>query len=150
MADIELRANLDLLNDRLDTLFRQIDKSAKYEYVTPRIIRVPVGLRADQAYTVVGGPAQGRQWHIRRVHLEGEYELPVYLYSDESISPVSQLWEFTEAPLQETWGREEMVIFHPDVLVVATNESTPGDVLGGQVQVVDMPQYGVWNEPSEA
>lgn len=149
---IEANANLGILLDsKFDEILRAIDKSARVEGGTPRILRLPVGLTADRQYALLGGPAQGRQWHVRRAHFSGAgtaISFPVTMYSDESLSASSALWEFDEAPAQETWSREEMVLFHPDVLVVTAGSA--GSVLAGHVQVVDQFVYGVRNEPSEA
>jgi hypothetical protein len=142
MIDASFMATVDLMNDRLEQLVRKIDFMAKREDLTTRILRLPVGLREDQAYCIVGGPAQGRQWHIRRAFIDGPLvTYPVHLFSDESLSLASSLWVFESYPLQETWSHEEMVLFHPDVLVVGTGDAFH-DVLGGQIQVVDKPLYG--------
>jgi hypothetical protein len=146
---VRAELGLDLLNRRLDDLFRLVNRMASVEYVTPRLMRVPIGLRADQPYAVVGGPARGRQWHIRRVSINANPAFyPIMLYSDESLSASSMLWIFEAEPCQETWSREEMVLQPGDTLVISAGVT--GAHFGGHVQVVDMPAYGIGNEPSEA
>lgn len=61
----------------------------------------------------------------------------VLMYSDESLSQASLLWEFSSSPVSETFGRDEMTLVHPEVLVIDTVAS--GTALAGSVQVIDMP-----------
>jgi hypothetical protein len=148
-AALDFRFTLDELSGRINHLTKIVTKLAQVEYLTPRILRLPVGLTADRAYAVVGGPNQSRQWHIRRCSIISSTAFyPITLYSDESLSSASTLWVFEEEPAQETWGREEMVLQHPDVLVISAGEA--GAWFGGHIQAVDMPMYGARNEPSEA
>jgi hypothetical protein len=141
---VDFQATLNLLNGRLDDLLRMATRAQRAEDLTTRVLRVPVGLTSDRPYAVVGGPSRGRQWQIKRVQITAS-DYPITLYCDESLSLSSTLWIFDGVPAQETFGRDEMVLVHPDVLVCATT-GFAGDTMAGQIQVVDIPLYGSRNE----
>lgn len=61
----------------------------------------------------------------------------IVMYSDESLSQASLLWEFASSPVSETFGRDEMTLVFPEVLVIDTLQA--GSALAGSVQVIDMP-----------
>lgn len=61
----------------------------------------------------------------------------IMMYSDESLSQASLLWEFSTFPVSETFGRDEMTLVFPEVLVIDTVQSAGS--LAGSIQVIDAP-----------
>lgn len=139
-ANANLEGALTLLDSRLESIERSIQRSAWREEVTTRVLRLPIGLMASQTYAVVGGPQQGRMWQIRRITIGSVSTLPVTAYSDESLSPSSTLWIFDTEPAQRSWSHLHMVLLHPDKLVLTAGAVSA--TMAGQCQIVDTPIFG--------
>lgn len=171
---IAIEAGISINDDDNDAL-KRANHAANVEWYTPRNLRIPFGLNVSgavggSAFPITDLPHVGRKLEIKRIYLNlsqpVSQSLPnveVYLIGQPSgfntggVNPTDPLnlssaniiasWK-QSLPIQQTWGRNEAVIYNPENLILAlwVGSGTTAFTLSGNIQVIDSPRVSV-SEP---
>ena len=152
----------DVSDDRKNAKAR-----ALLEWQTPRELKIPISIDGvpnnSQSFDALDGPAQNRQWSIKRFVLDqanpvaaaAVANVSVFIFGDSGsflgssqltlISANQLIWRCTAAesvPFRVTFGRAEAQIAGGEKLIVVVRNAS-GSTLSfqGQCQVIDEPLY---------
>jgi hypothetical protein len=171
IGDTQIAVEADIsLDDDYEDGKKRTAREEFEEWTTPRILRIPFGMNVTgavggNASLICDLPSVGRKLEIKRIYLNlaapVSQSLPtgldIYLVAQPAgfnvggpnptdplnLSAASILWSWKGSvlPIQQTWGRNEVVVYSPEnvYLVAWTGGAVAAFTMAGNLQVVDTP-----------